>query len=381
MGKTKFSDDFKRDAVVQITERGYPIAEVSKRLGVSQHSLYAWKRKFVKASGSGDDDQAVEIRRLKRELARMTEERDILKKANRVFRQGCKVRYAFVADHRPVFSVRVMCRCLRIHPSGFYAWLKAPLSRRAREDARQTELIRKAWKESGKVYGYRKLHDDLLDQGETVCPNRVARLARQAGIKAQIGYKRRPGSYGGKPSVVVNNTLDRQFDVEAPDRVWVTDITYIRTLEGFTYLAVVIDLYSRRVVGWSMQGRQTTDVVLQALLMAVWRRKPENKVLIHSDQGSQFTSMDWASFLKHHNLEHSMSRRGNCHDNAVAESFFNLLKRERIRRQPYKTRAEARQDVFDYIEMFYNPKRKHVRNGMLSPVKFEQQQEMRTEGV
>jgi putative transposase len=291
------------------------------------------------------------------------------------------VRYAFVADHRPVFPVRVMCRCLRIHPSGFYAWLKAPLSRRAREDARQTDLIRTAWKESGKVYGYRKLHDDLLDQGETICPNRVARLARQAGIKAQIGYKRRPGSYGGKPSVVIDNTLDRQFDVEAPDRVWVTDITYIRTLEGFAYLAVVIDLYSRRVVGWAMQGRQTTDVVLQALLMAVWRRKPKSKVLIHSDQGSQFTSMDWASFLKHHDLEHSMSRRGNCHDNAVAESFFNLLKRERIRRRPYKTRAEARQDVFDYIEMFYNPKRKHVRNGMLSPVEFERQQEMRTEGV
>jgi len=164
----------------------------------------------------------------------------------------------------------------------------------------------------------------------------VARLAQLAGIKAQIGYKRRPGSYGGKPSVIVDNTLDRQFDVGSPDRVWVTDITYIRTLEGFAYLAVVIDLYSRRVVGWSMQSRQTTDVVLQALLMAVWRRKPKSKVLIHSDQGSQFTSMDWAAFLKHHNLEHSMSRRGNCHDNAVAESFFNLLKRERIRRRTYK---------------------------------------------
>lgn len=291
------------------------------------------------------------------------------------------MRYAFVAGHRPLFSVRAMCRCLRIHPSGFYAWLRNPLSKRAREDARQTELIRMAWKDSGKVYGYRKLHDDLLDQGETCCPNRVARLAGLAGIKAQIGYRRRPGAYGGKPSVVVGNTLDRQFDVEAPDRVWVTDITYIRTLEGFAYLAVVIDLYSRRVVGWCMQSRQTTDVVLQALLMAVWRRKPMNKVLIHSDQGSQFTSMDWASFLKAHNLEHSMSRRGNCHDNAVAESFFNLLKRERIRRRTYRTRAEARQDVFDYIEMFYNPKRKHVRNGMLSPVNFERQQETITEGV
>ena len=291
------------------------------------------------------------------------------------------MRYAFVAEHRPLFSVRTMCRCLRIHPSGFYACLKDPLSERAQEDVRQIELIRQAWNDSGKVYGYRKLHDDLLDQGETCCPNRVARLARMAGIKAQIGYKRRPGSYGGKPSVIVDNTLNRQFDVNAPDRVWVTDITYIRTLEGFAYLAVVIDLYSRRVVGWSLQSRQTADVVLQALLMAVWRRKPKNKVLIHSDQGSQFTSSDWASFLRAHNLEHSMSRRGNCHDNAVAESFFNLLKRERIPHRTYKTRAEARQDVFDYIEVFYNPKRKQTRNGMLSPVDFEQQQKMKTEGV
>ena len=291
------------------------------------------------------------------------------------------MRYAFVAEHRGQFSVRAMCRSLRLRPSGFYAWLKAPLSKRAREDTRQTELIRKAWGESGKVYGYRKLHDDLLDQGESICLNRVARLAKLAGIKAQIGYKRRPGNYGGKPSVVVDNTLDRQFDVGAPDKVWVTDITYIRTQEGFAYLAVVIDLYSRRVVGWCMQSRQTTDVVLQALLMAVWRRKPKARVLIHSDQGSQFTSMGWAAFLKAHNLEHSMSRRGNCHDNAVAESFFNLLKRERIRRRTYKTREKARQDVFDYIEMFYNPKRKHARNGMLSPVEFERQQKMRHEGV
>jgi len=133
-------------------------------------------------------------------------------------------------------------------------------------------------------------------------------VARLAGIKAQIGYKRRPGTYGGKPSVVVDNTLNRQFDVDAPDRFWVTDITYIRTREGFLYLAVVIDLYSRRVVGWATHSRQYTDLVLQALLMAVWRRKPAGKVLVHSDQGSQFTSMEWTSFLKTHNLEHSMSR-------------------------------------------------------------------------
>ena len=184
------------------------------------------------------------------------------------------MKYAFVAEHRPHFSVRRMCQCLNIHPSGFYAWFKNPLSQRAQEDARQTKLIKDAWKDSGEVYGYRKLHDDLCDVGEAICPNRVARLARLAGIRAQIGYKRRPGSYGGKPSVVVDNTLDRQFDVSEPDTVWVMHITYIRTHQGFVYLAVVIDLYSRRVVGWAMQSRQPTDLVLQALLTAVWRRKP-----------------------------------------------------------------------------------------------------------
>ena len=183
------------------------------------------------------------------------------------------MRYAFIDEHRPVFSIRAMCRCLRVHPSGFYAWLKKPLSKRAFEDQRQTKLIKEAWEESGEVYGYRKLHDDLCDQGETCCPNRVARLARLAGIKAQIGYKRRPGKYGGKPSIVVDNTLNRQFDVDAPDCFWVTDITYIKTHEGFLYLAVVIDLYSRRVVGWATHSRQYTDLALQALLMAVWRRK------------------------------------------------------------------------------------------------------------
>ncbi len=245
------------------------------------------------------------------------------------------MKYAFIEAHRAEFSVRSMCRVLAVHFSGFYAWLKEPLSLRALEDARQTELIQQAWADSGKVYGYRKLTDDLRDAGETCSENRVARLASLAGIAAQIGYKRRPGRYGGKPAVVADNTLDRQFEVDAPDRVWVTDTTYIRTHEGWSYLAVVIDLFSRRVIGWSMQSRMTTDLALQALLAAVWRRKPKQKVMIHSDQGSQFTGGEWQSFLGKHNLVASMSRRGNCHDNAVAESFFQLLKRERIRRRTY----------------------------------------------
>jgi putative transposase len=275
------------------------------------------------------------------------------------------VKYVFIRAHQAEFGVRAMCRVLRVHFSGFYAWLKEPLSRRAQDDVRQTELIRRAWSDSGKVYGYRKLADDLRDLGEQVSENRVARLASLAGILAQIGYKRRPGRYGGKPAVVASNTLDRQFEVAVPDKVWVTDITYIKTHEGWLYLAVVIDLFSRRVVGWSAQPSMTTDLALQALISAVWRRKPKATVMIHSDQGSQFTSREWQSLLGMHNLDASMSRRGNCHDNAVAESFFQLLKRERIQRRTYLTREAARQDVFEYIEMFYNPKRKHTNNGML----------------
>ena len=318
-----------------------------------------------------------------------------LKKGDRVLRARVSLRYAFIEAHRPEFLVRAMCRMLVVHFSGFYAWLKEPLSLRAQEDARQTDLIQQAWTESGKVYGYRKLHDDLLDAGETCSENRVARLANLAGIAAQIGYKRRPGRYGGKPAVVADNTLDRQFEVDMPDRVWVTDITDIKTHEGWSYLAVVIDLFSRRVVGplsrfackplpdsGSAQPRMTSDLALQALLAAVRRRKPKAKVMIQSDQGSQFTGREWQSFLGKHNLDASMSRRGNCHDNAVAESFFQLLKRERIRRRTYITRDAARQDVFDYIEMFYNPTRKHTNNCMLSPVEYEiKQRKLNEAGV
>ncbi len=161
-----------------------------------------------------------------------------------------------------------------------------------------------------------------------------------------------------------------------------SDITYINTHEGWQYLSAVIDLFSRHVVGWSAQPRMTTGLALRALLAAVWRRKPKTKVVLHSDQRSQFTRREWQVFLGQYNLEASMSRRGNCHDNAVAESFFRLLKRERIRRSTYPTREAARQDVFDYIEMFYNPKRKHTNNGMLSPVDFEiRQQKLNEAGV
>ena len=220
------------------------------------------------------------------------------------------------------------------------------------------------------MYGYRKIHQDLCEFGERCGKNRVARLMKQAGLKAQVGYKK-PRPKAGKPTIHADNHLKRQFNPQSPNQAWVTDITYSRTYEGWLYLSVVINLYSRQVVGWSMRSQMTVELVLNSLLMALWRRKPKSKVLIHFDQGSQYISHDWFSFLKSHNLVCSMGRRGNRHDNAVAESFFQLLKRERIKRRIYKNRESARQDVFNYIEMFYNPVRRHGHNENLSPVEFE----------
>ena len=263
-----------------------------------------------------------------------------------------------------------MCRVLRASRSGFYQWLHKPLSDRAIEDRRLLGLIRASYAASGGVYGAPRVFQDLREAGEGCGKNRVARIMRLHKIKALRGYKA-PRAIAGRPSIIAPNKLQRAFTVEQPDSVWVTDITYIRTWQGWLYLAVVVDLYSRKVVGWSMKPTLARELVLDALIMAVWRRRPQSRVMVHSDQGSQYGSDDWLRFLKANNLEPSMSRRGNCWDNAVAESFFSSLKKERIKKRIYKTRDLARADVFDYIESFYNRTCRHSNLGGVSPEAFE----------
>ena len=292
------------------------------------------------------------------------------------------MKYAFIAQEAGNHSVRRLCKVVGVHVSGYYAWRADPKSARQLEDERLKGLLKHAWLESGGVYGYRKLTLDMRDLGERCGKHRVARLLKTEGLRSQSGYRRRPSSMrGGRPAVVAPNHLQRGFTVDGPNESWVTDITYIRTHEGWLYLAVVIDLWSRMVVGWSMGQRMDTRLALDAVMMALWRRRPKQQVLIHSDQGSQFTGHEWQSFLRDHNLLSSMSRRGNCHDNAVAESFFQLLKREHVRRQIHTTRQAARSDVFNYIEMFYNPTRRHSTTLGLSPVEFEQRHSQRLAGV
>ncbi|EIW5942534.1 MULTISPECIES: IS3 family transposase [Klebsiella] len=374
MSGKRYPEEFKIEAVKQVVDRGYSGSSVATRLDITTHSLYAWIKKYGPDSSTNKEqsDAQAEIRRLQKELKRVTDERDIFKKSRGVLRKAVRLRYAFIRDNICCWPVRLLCRVLDVHPSGFYAWFKQPYSQRHQVDLRLTGQIKQFWLESGCVYGYRKIHLDLRDSGQQCGVNRVWRLMNRAGIKAQVGY-RSPRARKGEANIVSPNRLQRQFNPDAPDKRWVTDITYIRTHEGWLYLAVVVDLFSRKIIGWSMQSRMTKDIVLNALLMAVWRRNPQKPVLVHSDQGSQYTSHEWQSFLKSHGLEGSMSRRGNCHDNAVAESFFQLLKRERIKKKIYGTREEARSDIFDYIEMFYNSKRRHGSSNQMSPTEYENQ--------
>ena len=266
-----------------------------------------------------------------------------------------------------------MCRVLRVQRSGYCAWKKKPKSKRTLADESLLLKIKQSFEESQSIYGSPRVHCDLREDGVLCGEKRIARLMRQAQLRSVRGYKR-PRYRVGMSATTAPNLLQREFTVEQPDQVWVTDITYIRTHEGWLYLTVVIDLYSRAVVGWSMNSTMATELVLDALMMAVWRRRPKTPVMIHSDQGSQFGRDAFSRGCKENNLITSMSRRGNCYDNAAMESFFSSLKKEKTRGKIYNTREELKAEIFDYIEVFYNRVRRHGYLNYLSPFQFEQQQ-------
>ena len=281
------------------------------------------------------------------------------------------MKYQCVAAHRREYAVAMMCRLLRIKPSGFYAWLRRPPSRRSLENGHLKKHIAAIHAESDGVYGSPKVRDELLQLGFQAGRHRVARLMRDLGLQGCPKKRYRVTTQSDHGFRVAPNTLEREFTADGPDQRWVADITYIRTAEGWLYLAVVMDLFSKAIVGWSMSERLTRDIVLKALLMALWRRRPDAGLLHHSDRGSQYASGDFQALLEEHGIECSMSGTGNCYDNAAMESWFGLLKRERVNRRRYQTRREARRDVFDYIERFYNRRRPHGSAGRMSPLQYE----------
>jgi len=264
-----------------------------------------------------------------------------------------------------------MCKVLKVHPSGYYAWLKEPESSRAKENKVILEKINEAYEQSNRTYGYRNIHKDLIESGIQVNKKRVARLMREHKLYGIGMVKKCPQHKSGRPHYAHPNHLQQCFIASKPNALWVTDITYIRTHEGWLYLAAILDLFSRKVIGWSMSHRMTRQLALDAFYMAVARRVIRSNVILHSDQGSQFASSDWQRALKRYSVIPSMSRRGNCYDNAVVESFFKTLKKECVRKYIFKTREEAKRKIFEYIEMFYNSKRRHSYLNYLSPNNFE----------
>lgn len=260
---------------------------------------------------------------------------------------------------------------MQVHRSGYYQWLHKPISDRELENRELIKEIKSAYKASGGVYGHRNIHKDLKELGIHVNKKRVARLMSAAKLYGVGTSKRKPYSRSGPVHKAHPNHLHQCFVASKPNDIWVSDITYIRTKEGWIFLATVIDLFSRKIIGWATGHRQTTSLIIEALRMGTARLGKKDTVVLHSDQGSQYSSYEYKTFAKKHNIILSMSRRGNCYDNAVAESFFKTLKKELVRRQIFETREIAASKIFEYIEMFYSSKRRHSYLGYISPNEFE----------
>lgn len=280
--------------------------------------------------------------------------------------------FRFIRNHEKEYPVFVMCRVLGVSRGGYYGWRRRPESRRQRWDRFLRLRIREIHRESRGTYGILRVRRELRGEGVHCSRKRVARLMREDGLKAKVRkkFKATTDSRHGMP--VAENLLDRKFFPEGPNRVWASDITYIWTKEGWLYLAVVLDLYSRSVVGWSMGERIDRKLVLDALKMAVKRRKPPRDLVHHSDRGSQYASREFRDSLEEYGMVCSMSRKGNCWDNAPVESFFGTLKQELVHHQKYRNRWQARQSLFEYIERFYNRRRLHSTLGYRTPVQFEE---------
>ncbi len=281
------------------------------------------------------------------------------------------MRYEFIDAEKAIWPVGTICRVLEVSRSGYYAWRRREPSKRAQTNARLAMEIRGFHAASRETYGSPRIHQDLTEAGWKVSRKRVEHLMRSEGIQARIPRRFRHTTDSKHSDPVALNILDRSFKVDHPNRVWVTDITYVWTWEGWLYLAVVVDLFARRVVGWSVASHMRTELALSALKMALGNRDNFAGLMHHSDRGSQYTSSDYKELLGAHGIVCSMSRKGDCWDNAVAESFFGTLKQELIHRRSWPTRREAAAAIAEYIELFYNGRRRHSANDYQSPVAYE----------
>ncbi|MDO8655347.1 MAG: IS3 family transposase [bacterium] len=375
----RYSKEFREEAVKLVIEEGLSVPEAGRRLSLPPSTIVSWVKK-CKAGRLGEigktyrplTDVEMELAQTKKELFEVKMERDILKKAAAYFGQGVAARYASMKEMRLNYPVHLLRRVLSVSAGGYYDWLDRPLSKWARDESRLEVEIRAADKRTRQVYGAEKLQYDLAKHGIRVGICRIKRIRRKLGIRCKQKRKFKATTNSRHTLPVAENILGQQFKVTAPNKVWVSDITYVPTDEGWLYVAAHKDLFTADIVGYSMGERLTRNLVSQSLFKAVVAKRPAKGLIHHSDRGSQYCSHEYRNMLERFGLKASMSRKGNCYDNAPMESFWGTLKQELVHHRRYRTRQEAIMDITEYIEIFYKRQRLQPGLGFLSPVVFEQ---------
>ncbi|MCB2261323.1 IS3 family transposase [Escherichia albertii] len=373
--RKQHSPEFRSEAL-KLAER-IGVAAAARELSLYESQLYNWrsKQQNQQTSSERELEMSTEIARLKRQLAERDEELAILPKGRDILREAPEMKYVFIEKHQAEFSIKAMCRVLRVARSGWYTWCQRRTRISPRQQFRQhcDSVVLAAFTRSKQRYGAPRLTDELRAQGYPFNVKTVAASLRRQGLRAKASRKFSPVSYRAHNLPVSENLLEQDFYASGQNQKWAGDITYLRTDEGWLYLAVVIDLWSRAVIGWSMSSRMTAQLACDALQMALWRRKRPENVIVHTDRGGQYCSADYQALLKRHNLRGSMSAKGCCYDNACVESFFHSLKVECIHGEHFISREIMRATVFNYIECDYNRWRRHSWCGGLSPEQFENQ--------
>ncbi|WP_193343318.1 IS3 family transposase [Pseudoalteromonas luteoviolacea] len=368
-----YTAEFKQEAVALVTEQGYSVSKAAASLGITDKLLYNWKAK-VEAEQSGaslNADERAELLKLRKENKELRMEKEILKKASALLLKGNQITFKTIKQLSSVFPVVKLCKVMQVSRSAYYAWLKRPAKVITAE---QLNLFRRAkflFKQSRNSLGYRELRKKLCREGFKVSDYGVQKLMATLGlvVTQRVAYKvttKRKHS-----DAVADNLLNQNFNPVAPNQIWAGDVTYLRTGEGWMYLAIVMDLYSRRIVGWHIDKRMTTDLVSKAMMKAYNVRQPLKGLVFHSDRGSQYTSKHYRKLLANYGIRASMGDVGACWDNAVVERFFGSLKHDWLLKIPQPTREHMRNDVMAYMR-YYNLERLHTANGGLSPVEYEQ---------
>ncbi|MEZ8946801.1 IS3 family transposase [Vibrio sp. 10N.247.311.12] len=370
------SPEFKAETLKLAEKVG--VATAARQLSLHESQIYGWRKATKKNSNISEREQelAVEIAKLKRQLAEQAEELEIGKKGRHLLREKSKVNcYEFMLEHLLSFSISRMAKVFRVSRSGFYYWVENRHKAIQRETERQKldTKVKEAFDVSKERDGSRRIQKELAESGDNHNVKTIAASMRRQDLVAKAARKFKCTTDSKHKMPVAPNLLAQDFNATAPNQKWAGDITYVATSEGWLYLAVIIDLYSRQVIGWSMDTKMTASLVCDALSMALFRRGFPEQVITHSDRGSQYCSKDYRDLISTYNLKQSMSRKGNCWDNACVESFFHSLKVEAIQYEPIMTREQIRQTIFEYIEVDYNRTRRHSALGYLSPMNFEKQ--------